>query len=103
MGTALTDLVNDYANAFGGASLFINDISLQWGGLFDCGANARPCRSGAQPWQPPHASHRWGENADLDITSVPVPRRQRLLQMIQQARLSAFLEDAVHWHLTVLF
>jgi hypothetical protein len=99
---AVTDLENLYEARFN-SSLQFNDSSLQWGGLFDCGANAPPCRATAQPWFPPHLSHRWGTDQDMDITSVPVARRNEVLHMIGLARMRTFQEDAQHWHLTVLF
>lgn len=39
-----------------GATLGINDISLEWGGLFDWKAT----------WSPPHSLHRKGTSVDID-------------------------------------
>ena len=42
-----------------GSLLAVNDMSLKWGGLFDHQATSR--------WQNPHAEHRTGKSADVDV------------------------------------
>jgi hypothetical protein len=39
----------------GGEIIYINDMSLPYGGLFDIQGN----------WRPPHVTHRTGRNADI--------------------------------------
>jgi|GEM_PF-6731420 len=52
------------------ATLGINDMSLEWGGLFDIYGN----------WSPPHSSHRKGTSVDIDRNAqgpngyIPVDR-----------------------------
>jgi hypothetical protein len=36
----------------------LNDMSLVWGGLFDFDED--------RPWQPPHNSHRYGKDVDIE-------------------------------------
>ncbi len=52
-------MAKDFYKLFG-ATLGINDMSLQWGGLFDIGP---PYGS---YWIPPHKSHRKGTSVDVD-------------------------------------
>jgi hypothetical protein len=48
--------------------LRVNDMSLQWGGLFDCASSTEATGCGAnRPWLNPHKSHNSGDVADLDI------------------------------------
>lgn len=47
----------------GGEIIWINDMSLPWGGLFDINGD----------WEPPHDSHRIGENVDLAGRCVRKP------------------------------
>ena len=70
--------------------LAYNDISLQFGGLFDIGAM----------WGTPHKIHRLGTNVDLRL--VPVEHRQTLRQIIHGSGISNIYveESPPHWHLT---
>jgi hypothetical protein len=87
MNGALAGLATAYATAFPGSRLPINDMSLTAGGLFDYQAT----------WLKPHASHRFGNDADLDL--VPVAQRRRLRQLITAAGLRIIPEGVVtHWH-----
>ncbi len=86
---SLRSLAQAYAKAFPGERLAYNDMSLQFGGLFDI-------RGG---WSPPHGSHRLG--TDVDLRLVPANRRQALRHRITQSGISTILvEDTPpHWHL----
>lgn len=58
-GAAIAKL-KDFAKAYQeivnpGAKLYLNDASLEWGGLFDVGGN----------WATPHAGHRRGVGLDI--------------------------------------
>lgn len=87
MNGALSGLADGYALAFPGFRLPINDMSLTAGGLFDLGA----------AWVKPHASHRFGNDADLNL--VPVRQRRRLRQLITAAGLTVIPEGTeTHWH-----
>ena len=52
---ALENIVDDYAQINAGVRLRMNDISLEYGGLFDTGND----------WQNGHAEHRIGNQADV--------------------------------------
>jgi len=87
MNGALVLLADAYALAYPTARLPINDMSLTAGGLFDYQAT----------WAKPHASHRFGNDADLDL--VPVAHRRRLRQLVNGVGLRIVPEGVVtHWH-----
>lgn len=72
-----------------------NDISLQYGGVFDV-------RTGSDPgydWTPPHRSHRRGTNMDIGIPGT-VAQRNTLERLYNLQNVSVLREDAVHWHIT---
>lgn len=58
-----------------GLTLGINDISLIKGGIFDY-------KPSTNPWMPPHASHRLGVDADIDL--MPPAQRRRFLNMLAE-------------------
>jgi len=51
---AIFEIAEEYVDS-GGERIYINDLSLPYGGLFDIEGN----------WDTPHNSHRKGENADI--------------------------------------
>ncbi|HEX9657779.1 MAG TPA: hypothetical protein VGB89_12800 [Bacteroidota bacterium] len=58
-------MVSVWVDTLGQDTLFINDISLPYGGLFD--------HKGSRNWQTPHSTHR--EGLDVDIrTAIPGER-----------------------------
>jgi hypothetical protein len=70
-----------------GARLAYNDISLQWGGLFDIGNN----------WRPDHWEHRKGISAD--VAFVPENRRRDFFQFLRDAKIAGKITThATHWH-----
>jgi hypothetical protein len=88
-------IADTYAGEFPGSILQYNDQSLPWGGLFDIGPtqNCQNCVF----WQTPHSSHRLGTDCDIDKSIVPVERRARVRQIIDdQADIPE--EDGAHWH-----
>ena len=56
----LQTIANQYVQLNPGVRIRINDISLEYGGLFDINKD----------WSPPHKSHRLGTNADISIWGV---------------------------------
>lgn len=84
---SLRGLAQAYAIAFPGHRLGYNDMSLQFGGLFDIGAG----------WSPPHRSHRLG--TDVDLRLVPARHRQALRHLIKQSGINTILVEGDHWHL----
>lgn len=53
----LKELTNIYATVNPGTKLYLNDASLEWGGLFDVGNNT--------PWSSPHSTHDKGRSLDI--------------------------------------
>jgi hypothetical protein len=88
----LRTLADSYAAAFPGQRLDYNDMSLAYGGVFDI----------AYTWKPDHFEHRFGQNCDLRIRTVPPQQRPRLRQLIYAVGIRGILEHKVnpHWHLT---
>ena len=69
----------------------INDMSLEWGGLFDFRST----------WAPPHQLHRRGENVDVRIRDKPQKQRDDLGKIINDEGCRIRPEsDPPHWHLT---
>jgi hypothetical protein len=84
---SLRILAQAYAKAFPGNRLAYNDMSLEFGGLFDIAAG----------WRPPHRSHRLG--TDVDLRLVPARQRQALRHLIRQSGIGTILVEGDHWHL----
>ncbi|MGB9601025.1 MAG: hypothetical protein ACPL7I_10770 [Myxococcota bacterium] len=77
--------------------LRINDISLEYGGLFDIYNN----------WMPPHKTHRQGKNVDISAVSVEggMINKNDLIDVINELGLSEqvrilYEENPPHYHLT---
>jgi len=95
--TALRKIAFQYHQEFPAAPpLNYNDFSLVWGGLFDIGP--RPSHPEWQFWNPPHSSHRWGWQADVEHENVPVANYTRLNQIFI-ANGARVLPEGDHWHL----
>jgi hypothetical protein len=88
----LVGLANDYAAKFNGDKLSYNDMSLVWGGLFDCNSDCR-----GTFWNQPHVGHNLGSNADVGL--VPPARRGQFIQLAWNNNLGV-LKEPTHWHLT---
>lgn len=56
LNTLLRNVGSDFYKKYKQA-IFVNDMSLQYGGLFDINGN----------WKPEHHEHRTGRNADVDL------------------------------------
>lgn len=71
--------------------LRVNDMSLKWGGLFDYKNN----------WQKPHASHRQGD--DVDIDTVPNENIKTLELIAKMHGLTRVIEKGVtnHYHFRI--
>jgi hypothetical protein len=95
---SLRAVAQDFAAAFPGAPLLgFNDLSLEWGGLFDIedAGHPRP-----PDWTPPHCGHRFGMNCDLRISNLSLGQR-RMLSKILDDRGLATLKHPSHWHLAL--
>jgi hypothetical protein len=66
----------------------INDISLQWGGLFDINAD----------WRPPHYEHRRGRQVDFSNADNLPADLQRALRTIIGQYGGNVLNEGNHWH-----
>lgn len=72
----------------GDPKLLFNDISLEWGGLFDLNGD----------WAKPHSTHRRGSQADVQRDSVPEAHRARLEQISADQGARVLIEGS-HYHL----
>lgn len=89
---SLLDIAGVYYETEKG-TLRINDISLEWGGLFDIKAN----------WSTPHKSHRTGKNVDVDdVTAEGKAVTARSLEKVIKKLKSniTILSEGNHFHLT---
>jgi hypothetical protein len=71
----------------------INDMSLEWGGLFDIHST----------WAPPHDYHRTGENVDVRTVDKNKKQLYDLRKIIRRQRCTIYEHrppDPPHWHLT---
>jgi hypothetical protein len=90
--SSLLDIADAYLEKEKG-TLRINDISLEWGGLFDIKAN----------WSSPHKSHRVGKNVDVDdVTGEGKKVKSTSLKKVAE-KLGikvTILDEGNHFHLT---
>jgi hypothetical protein len=91
---AVKNIAETYYSLYPGTRLRINDMSLEYGGLFDINEN----------WQPPHNTHRSGTNADIgyrgideDNNCVDIHRR-RLQRIIQSQTGNEPFRESNHFH-----
>lgn len=75
-----------------GKNLFVNDMSLPDGGLYDF----------RNTWAPPHATHREGRTADINSTSMQQGERDFFKVTALSLGFSVTLEtNPEHWHLAI--
>jgi len=95
---ALGTLADQYAAENNGDKLPLNDMNLEWGGIFDLNKN----------WSSPHAEHAKGVDADLRSKQIDVSRRLKLLQLANKLGFNVLIHDGTvlgdvrHWHLRYL-
>jgi hypothetical protein len=94
---AIQNIAAAYDSLNPGIRLRINDMSLEFGGLFDKDNN----------WQVPHGEHRIGRNADVSFSGlssanrcVGLSRRQ-LLNAISDFTAGPTLTEGNHYHIRV--
>jgi hypothetical protein len=91
----LADIALAYQTAYPGAGpLKYNDQSLPWGGKFDF--EFRNWVSGG------HLEHKLGSNCDVDSTSVPASRWERLNLIFRENGSTDTGDETAccnHWHL----
>ena len=72
--------------------LSVNDMSLEWGGLFDHEAK----------WSPPHQTHRDGLSADIRVIGMSAAQRVYFQQVASTGGFRVKLETTPpHWHITL--
>lgn len=97
MGVKLVDIGKEWTSACpNSASLKYNDMSLVWGGLFDVNND----------WNPPHTTHRFGNNADISKKWTRKGNREKLIRLMcrhvwVQSEGDAQKEKHPHYHLTL--
>ena len=73
-------------------NIFVNDASLEQGGLFD--------HKGT--WAPPHSTHREGRTVDVNSTSMTAAERDFFRQTAVSLGFAVTLETTPpHWHLFI--
>ena len=73
-------------------NIFVNDASLEQGGLFD--------HQGT--WAPPHSTHREGRTVDMNSTSMTTAERDFFRQTAVSLGFAVTLETTPpHWHLFI--
>jgi hypothetical protein len=71
-------------------TLGYNDMSLEWGGVFDINAT----------WAPPHSTHRVGKNLDFRLSNMGSLHQLVVESLMTGQGLNVLHENAAHWHLT---
>lgn len=100
MNGAVLLLADEYHALFsaqpGYLMLGYNDMSLVQGGLYDVYDPNAPVPT---VWQPPHLSHRFGNDIDIDQATLPRENRRRLLAMASAFNLFRVPEPTIHFRL----
>lgn len=87
----IQQLASEYHAKFG-KNLFVNDMSLLEGGLYDF----------KNTWAPPHITHREGRTVDINSTSMAQPERDFFRTAALALGFSVTLEtNPEHWHLAI--
>ncbi|MDR7100481.1 hypothetical protein J2X04_002862 [Lysobacter niabensis] len=91
---AVASVAESFNGQYPATILSYNDISLQYGGLFDVATLTQT----GYDWTPPHKGHRRGTNMDIGIPPT-VAQRNTLERLYTLQGVSVLHEDAIHWHL----
>jgi hypothetical protein len=97
--STIQNIAASYDSLYPGIRLRINDMSLEYGGLFDTGNRWRQGLGDA------HAEHRIGENADIGFTGIDQQnkraniRRVILLRIIRNFARGRTVEHDDHFHI----
>jgi hypothetical protein len=83
----LNKLADVYAEVNPGFRLFLNDASLEWGGLFDVGTTR---------WKKPHKTHRRGTSLDIRAASAAGRKGE-----VPASKFMKFINEAADNNLTV--
>ena len=90
--TAIQELGRRFHSQFN-KNLFVNDISLPWGGIYDFKST----------WQPPHKTHRLGRDVDVNRSNMSDAERQFFQQNAEALgfRVELHPPEPLHWHLSL--
>jgi hypothetical protein len=89
--TKIRQLASAYHAKFN-KNIFVNDMSLPDGGLYDF------CNT----WAPPHATHREGRTVDINSTSMSPNEKEFFRKTASGFGFTVTLEtDPEHWHLSL--
>jgi hypothetical protein len=91
---AVQNVAELYVGEYPNETLLYNDISLEYGGVFD----VRTSRDPGYDWNPPHSTHRLGTNMDIGIPRT-VAQRTTLERLYRAQGVRVYREDSAHWHL----
>jgi len=92
--SAVVSVADSFNREYPDTTLRYNDISLQYGGVFD----VQTATQTGYDWTPPHRGHRRGTNMDISIPPT-VAQRNTLERLYTLQGVSVLREDAAHWHL----
>jgi hypothetical protein len=87
---ALRDIGDAWVQLYPNYPVGINDMSLEWGGLFDLDSS----------WAPPHKTHRRGENVDVRIRDKNEEQQFQLRKIITKEGVCSVSRHGNHFHLT---
>jgi hypothetical protein len=89
--TKIQQLATSFHGKFG-KNLFVNDMSLPEGGVYDF----------KNTWAPPHVTHREGRTVDINSTSMSPGERDFFKSTALALGFSVTLEtNPEHWHLSI--
>jgi hypothetical protein len=70
-------------------TLSINDMSLEWGGIFDLNGD----------WGPPHVLHQTGQSVDINGTTMTTPEKALLYTLATALGFVQVAEGVIHYEL----
>jgi hypothetical protein len=108
--TKLQELASQYHDTFPTRpKLYLNDSSLQYGGVFDisygCAPGSGACTTRPKSWWTvPHSEHRRGVVIDIDSTSMPLRNYQTFIHIAKLLQMSVFDETDCcrHFHVRLI-
>ena len=96
--TAIINIANAYYRDNNSVRIRVNDMSLEYGGLFDCMNN----------WQTPHSSHRTGIHADIGFSGIDLNNAcinsldlDQLQRIFVNCGINWEIHNNNHYHITV--
>lgn len=92
---AVRTVAAQFAEIYPDTPLLYNDISLEYGGVFDVQTRT----AAGYDWTPPHDTHRLGRNMDMGVPRG-YAQREMAAKLFRSAGVRVYEEDEYHWHLT---